>query len=313
MIRIVARTNRVGMDRDVRLLLDAFDQFTEQPAFSHYRSISPLRRFYGRRHEGELIVFLERITARWLRSAGRYWLIPNQERYATRLVPLLSRIEHILCKTRHARDVFATLHPSVHYIGFTSVDRLDASITPDYSRFFHLAGGSTLKGTETLIDAWSRHPEWPELTLVKHRGEVPELPPNVRLVSEYLPDDALRALQNACGVHLCPSRSEGWGHSIVEGMSCRAVVMTTDAPPMNELVAADRGVLVPWRKSQPRKLGVSYHVDPVRLEEAVSGLIEQSVAGKAALGQAAREWFVHNDAAFRENLRAVVETLLPGR
>jgi glycosyltransferase involved in cell wall biosynthesis len=311
MIRIVARTNRVGMDRDVRLLRDAFDDFASKPAFSHYRSINPIRRFVGRPASDELIIFLERITARWLRSAGHYWLIPNQERFATRLVPLLARMDHILCKTRHAQEVFAGLHRSVHYIGFTSVDRQDASITPDYSRFFHLAGGSTLKGTETLIDAWSRHPEWPELTLVKHRGNIPELPPNVRLVSDYLPDEELRSLQNACGIHLCPSRSEGWGHSLVEAMSCRAVVVTTDAPPMNELVTAGRGVPIPWRRAEPRKLGTNYFVDPALLEKAVKRLIEQPAGEKAALGDAARRWFLENDASFAVNLRRVAESLLP--
>ena len=312
MIRIVARTNRVGMDRDVHLLLSAFESFRERPVFSHYRSINPLRRFVGRHNPDEWIIFLERITARWLRRAGHYLLIPNQERFAHRLVPLLERIDHVLCKTHHAVDVFAALHPSVHYLGFTSVDRIDTSISPDYGRFFHLAGGSTLKGTDTLLEAWSRHPEWPELTLVKHRGELPfELPANVRLLSDYLSDDALRQLQNECGIHLCPSRSEGWGHSIVEAMSCRAVVVTTDGPPMNELVTADRGILVPWQRSEPRKLGTSFFVDPALLDEAVRQLLDRPVESKAALGQAARDWFEENERAFRANLRRISELILP--
>lgn len=312
MIRIVARTNRVGMDRDVRLLCDAFQAFGERPAFSHYRSIHPLRRFVGRRDPEQWVLFLERITARWLGSAGHYLLIPNQERFARRLVPLLDRMEHILCKTRHAQAIFSKLHPSVHFLGFTSVDRIDRGITPDYSRFFHLAGGSTLKGTETLVEAWARHPEWPELTLVKHRGDLrADVPANVRIISDYLADDALKRLQNEHGIHLCPSRSEGWGHSIVEGMSCRAVVVTTDAPPMNELIGEDRGVLVPWRISEPRKLGTNYFVDPNLLESAISGLIERDHAAKAALGGAARAWFETNDARFRRNLRDIAAAILP--
>src|SRR5690606_37592102 len=99
--------------------------------------------------------------------------IPNQERYARRLVPLLSRMDHILCKTRHAEEIFSRLHPSVHYLGFTSEDRRKGGASPDFSRFFHLAGGSSLKGTATLLSLWERHPEWPELTLVQHRGDPP--------------------------------------------------------------------------------------------------------------------------------------------
>ncbi|MGH7503299.1 MAG: glycosyltransferase family 4 protein [Longimicrobiales bacterium] len=308
----MARTNGVGVDRDVRLLLDAFDSFGERPAFSHYRSISPLRRWVGQRDPRQWILFLERVTARWLRSAGHYLLIPNQERFARRLVPLLSRIDHILCKTRHAQEVFAPLHPSVRYIGFTSVDRRCLDITPDYSRFFHLAGGSFLKGTEVLFEVWSRHPEWPELTVVRHGGEAPvRVPANVNLVRVYVPDEELQSMQNACGVHLCPSRSEGWGHSIVEAMSCGAVTVTTDGPPMNELIQSERGVLVPWRDSEPRKLGVNYSIDPALLESAIADLIGRPASEKAALGTAARHWFEQNDRAFRANLEQVAESILP--
>jgi glycosyltransferase involved in cell wall biosynthesis len=310
-LHIVARTNGVGIDRDVRLLLDAFSAWRDRPLFSHYRSISPLRRFVGRRNRDECIVFLERITARWLRRAGRYVLIPNQERYPERLVPLLRHLDHVFCKSRHAVEIFEAHHPSVHYLGFTSVDRRLADARPDYRRFLHLAGSSTLKGTATLLEVWARHPEWPVLTLVQHARNAPRtVPGNVELVTDYLPDAELQALQNACGVHLCPSRSEGWGHYIVEAMSCRAVTVTTDAPPMNELVQPDRGVLVPFRRSEPRKLGINFFVDADALEHALAELISMPAADKARLGDAAREWFEANDRTFRERLRQLTETLL---
>jgi glycosyltransferase involved in cell wall biosynthesis len=311
-LRIVARTNRVGMDRDVRLLAEALSARGTPPIFSHYRSISPLRRFFGRPRADETLIFLERVTARWLRTAGRYVLVPNQERFAPRLVPLLARMEHILCKTEHAREIFAALHPSVHLIGFTSEDRALPGVVPDYGRFFHLAGGSSLKGTADLVELWRRHPEWPPLTLVQHRrGAAPgSLPANVERIERYLSDAELRALQNACGVHLCPSRSEGWGHYIVEAMSCGAVTLTTDAPPMNELVEPERGVLVPWDRREPRKLGYDFFADVPALERAIADLIARSSAEKAALGGAARAWFEANDAAFRRRLDRAAGALL---
>jgi glycosyltransferase involved in cell wall biosynthesis len=311
-LRIVARTNGVGIDRDVRLLLDGFGSWGVRPSFSHYRSISPLRRFFDRRDREASILFLERVTARWLRRAGRYLLIPNQERYPERLVPLLARLDHILCKSHHAVEVFSARHPSVHYLGFTSVDRGLPEARPDYGRFLHLAGSSTLKGTSTLLAVWARHPEWPELTLVQHAREAPRtVPANVRLVTDYLPDAELQALQNACGVHLCPSRSEGWGHYIVEAMSCRAVAVTTDAPPMNELVQPERGVVVPYARSEPRKLGVNFYVDEKALEEAIAGLVVMPDDEKVRIGNAAREWFERNDRDFRIRLRQLAAELLP--
>jgi glycosyltransferase involved in cell wall biosynthesis len=312
-IRVVARTNGHGVDRSVRILLDAFGAWRERPAFSHYRSINPLRRFVGRRNPHECIIFMERITARWLRRAGCYILIPNQERYPERLVPLLRQVDHIFCKTRHATEIFAALHPSVRHLGFTSVDRLIPAIEPDYDRFFHLAGGSSVKGTPVLLEVWSRHPEWPELTVVWHRREAPErVPANVKLIREYLPDSELKRLQNQHGVHLCPSSSEGWGNYIVEAMSCRAAVLATDGPPMNELVRPGRGVLVPYDHSEPRKLGFDFHVEPGALESAIAALIQIPAAEKARLGDSARDWFERNDHAFQDNLRRLVTELIPG-
>ncbi len=310
-LRIIARTNGVGIDRDVALLTEAFATFRDPPEFSRYRDISPLRRLAGRRRPG-CILFLERITARWLRQADRFLLIPNQERYPARLIGMLRHVDHILCKSEHARAIFARLHPSTHYIGFTSVDRQIAGVAPDYGRFLHLAGGSSLKGTEALVEVWSRHAEWPELTIVRHaKHPLGPLPPNVRLIERYLPDEELRLLQNTCGIHVCPSLSEGWGHYIVEGMSCRAVVVATDGPPMNELVGPERGVLVPYERTKPRKLGINYHVDRDALEKAIQRLIDQPVEEKAGIGAAARAWFEDNDRAFRHRLRSVVSAIMP--
>lgn len=310
-IRIVARANGVGIDRDVMLLTEAFSGWAPDPEFSPYRSISPLRRLIGRREAQETLVFLERVTARWLRTAGQYVLIPNQERYPRRLVGLLGRVDHVFAKSRHAVEVFSSFHSSVHFLGFTSTDRLLPGMEPDHDRFLHLAGGSSLKGTETLLTLWSRRPDWPVLTLVRHRKEAltDPVPDNVHLVDRYLPDDKLRALQNRCGVHLCPSRSEGWGHHLVEALSCGAVVVTTDGPPMNEHVTPERGVLVPWQRSEPRKLGTNFHVDPEALEAAIDQLLGASREEKAAKGKAARRFFETNDRAFRARLYTLWDEL----
>jgi glycosyltransferase involved in cell wall biosynthesis len=220
-------------------------------------------------------------------------------------------VDHVFCKSRHAVDVFSRFHGSVHYMGFTSPDRRDASVRPDYGRFLHLAGGSALKGTETLLTLWNRHPEWPTLTLLWHRrkGAPAAVPENVRLVDRYLHDAELRTLQNRCGIHLCPSLSEGWGHYIGEALSCGAVTVTTDGPPMNELVQPDRGVLVPWHRWEPRRLGVNYHVDPAALEATVTALVNRPEEEKAHLGRAARAWFEENDARFRDRFGELLEAL----
>jgi len=122
----------------------------------------------------------------------------------------------------------------------------------------------------------------------------------------YVDDGALRRLQNECGIHLCPSRSEGWGHYILEGMSCGAVVVATDAPPMNEHVTPETGILVPWSRSEPRHMGQNHYVDPAALEAAIAGLITSPSAEMQAMGERARARYEAICSDFRERVAATV-------
>lgn len=301
---ILGRSNGVGLDRDASLLASALKDAEISSQMPKLRSLGAL---LSRANTADMAFHLERVAPWWKWKARTHYLIPNQERFPERLLPRLGMIHQVLCKSRHAEEIFSKYHPSVRYIGFTSEDRFLESIEPDYSRFFHLAGKSTLKNTEVLLRLWARHPEWPMLTLVQHPDNAPSsVPANVQLVSRYLPDTELREMQNGCGIHLCPSLSEGWGHYITEAMSCRAVTVVTDAPPMNELVDASRGVVVPYGVTQPRHLGTNFHIKEEALESAIEELIAMSPEAKANLGSSARGWFLANDTAFRERIAAVV-------
>jgi glycosyltransferase involved in cell wall biosynthesis len=311
--RIVARTNGSGIDRDVDILSQVIAAAHGQSVLSHHREIGPWRRIIDLGPRDDCLIFLERVKTRWLGRADRFILIPNQERYAPRLVRLLRHVDRILVKTHHAHEIFSRLHDSVEYIGFTSQDRRLDDVQPDYSRFLHPAGSSSLKGTGALLEVWAEHPDWPTLTVLYLRPDnIGTVPDNVEILQDYLPDAQWRRIQNECGMHLCPSLSEGWGHAIVEGMSCSAVVLTTDGPPMNEIVGPDRGVLVPYGRSEPRKLGINFHVDQTQLEQAIERLLAMSTSEKEALGARARAWFDRNDHEFRTHLHnALSEFMAP--
>ena len=96
----------------------------------------------------------------------------------------------------------------------------------------------------------------------------------------------------------------------MEGLSCKALVVTTDAPPMNEVVDPGRGICVPFATSSPRHLGTSFNVDEEALEESVQTLLDLPVEESRQLGKRAREWFLNNDLRFRARLPEVLDQVL---
>lgn len=305
-IIIIGRDNAYGLSRDLAILKEALDRSGSSIRVAQPRERSLADRLMRRRC-AHTVIHLERVFPRWLGAGEVNWLVPNEERFPRRHLHRLAHVDLVLTKTRHGHAVFSKFAARTAHIGFTSPDRRMAGIEKNWRRAFHLAGGSTLKGTEEILALWARHPEWPELVLVQKEANAPrDVPANVRLIAGYLDDAELKRLQNECGLHLCPSRSEGWGHYVLEGMSCGSVVVTTDAPPMNEHVTSETGVLVPWSRSEPRHMGRNHYVDTDALEAAVARLLGADDASKSAVGKAARQRYEAIDAAFHEEVERLV-------
>tara|TARA_B110000438_G_scaffold210929_1_gene202992 strand:+ start:1396 stop:2328 length:933 start_codon:yes stop_codon:yes gene_type:complete len=300
----------VGLDQDVDILRDVLSCAGHDVTVSHCREINPFDRWLISKPRFDANIFLERIFPRWFGSARINMLIPNQERYPKRHIARLKKIEHVLCKSRHAESIFNAFQKS-NYIGFTSTDRSLPDIAANYEKFFHLAGRSTLKGTDALLSVWKRHPEWPTLTLLQCRENAPKnIPKNVNHIADYVSNEQLQQLLNEHGVHLCPSLSEGWGHYIVEAMSCSALTLTTDAPPMNELVIHGRGYTVPYDSSEARHLGTNFHVSEDQLEASIEEIIGLPTEAKQTIGKASRAWFESNNSTFRTHLPEVIDQLM---
>jgi len=122
-------------------------------------------------------------------------------------------------------------------------------------------------------------------------------------------DPDLRVLQNRHLFHLCPSETEGFGHHLVEGMSCGAITLATDAAPMNEMITHERGVLVPYARTGKQQLATTYFVDVDALEAGVERMLALTESDRHARSEAARAWWDDNDRGFRERLASAIETV----
>lgn len=262
-------------------------------------------------------LFLERLHYKYFPMAKRNVLIPNPEWFPIYRMESLPGIDVVLCKTFDAMRIFEKLGKDTRYIGFTSKDVYRNSLAACHEvRALHIAGQSPSKGTKSLLRVWRKHPEWPTLTILQRPSPVNSdldttESTNIRMLHGRIPEVHLLEMIRAHSVYILPSVVEGYGQSLVEGMSAGAVVITTNGAPMNEIVSEGRGVLVNVAKTEPMSLGMRHYVDELDLERKIANVLTWSKQQRMVTGAAAREWYLENDKSFRhrfvESIRDIID------
>lgn len=259
--------------------------------------------------QADLNIFFQRINPLWLDRATVNWFIPNPE-WFSQDPSSLNHIDLILCRTHEVERIFNAINKETYYIGFSSQDCLDCSVEKDYSHCLHVAGSSPYKGTKAILKAWTGRDYLDNLTLLVHFSLRHRTQPNVQWIKTKLPLADLRLLQNSCGIHLCPSETEGFGHYLMEAMSTGAVVITTDAPPMNEFIDDER-CLVPYWQTEPCRLATRYFVDPLQLVQRIEALMALPMEELKKIGDRNRALYLQRTEEFHQNIRQLMQREFP--
>jgi glycosyl transferase family 1 len=325
-INLIAWDNGFGLTRNLRLLGAALR------AGGHDVSVSSIRRGKLRKimrpinlrarvawqrvrgldaRSYDINLMLEHVRPEYFPVARHNVLMPHPEWFLESDRAAFVGIDRVFALTQHAVPIFEALGKPTNYVGFTSEDRLDRNVARE-RKFFHLAGRSSNKGTESLLALWRKHPEWPTLTVVQNpRSAKPGAPArNIDHLIDYVDDAELKRLQNAHRFHLCPSETEGFGHYLVEAMSIGAITLTVDAPPMNEMVTPERGIWIAVARTSTQNLAVTNFFDEHAMEEAIERVLTSATTDLDRISAAARDWFIDNDRAFREHINSAVAALL---
>lgn len=324
-----------GLGTDIDVLVEALQRIGCNVSFKGRRHRVPRNRVHSLlmtagflmaqrwasitgRPQFDINFFLESVFPEFLPLGRVNTLFVNPEWFRDEIYDHLPRLDLLLCKTPGGVETVRELDVKVRHVGFSSPDKRIAGFVRNDGpiRCLHLSGQSALKGTESVIQAWSRHPEWPELIVVRrakrYGGEdAPPLQelPNVRCLTDFVPNERLQELQNECEVHVIPSLAEGYGHVIGEAMSCAAVVVTTDAPPMNELIETDRGMLVRVERTEAKYRSMLNYIDVADLEAKLNTVFAMSAEQRAELGQNARAWFDAQHVRFENALQELLGEL----
>ena len=218
-------------------------------------------------------------------SNALHILIPNPEWISPVSGARIFQMSEIWHKTHYSKLVFQNAFPEKRhiYIGFTSID-------PGYNahhnrNFAHFKGKSVTRNSEKILSIWYRRRDLPELKLQFFTNALeadffafPEWLnwQNISVkMGNVSNEDYFEGLSSA-GIHLCTSEVEGFGHYINESRAMGAVIITTDAPPMNELIDSQSGVLISPLSTTQMSLGFRHLISEESIEEAINQVLKIS-------------------------------------
>lgn len=265
--------------------------------------------------EADINIFLEIISNILIKHARFNILIPNQEWFYQDWKPYLGNIDLILVKTNYAYTIFSNIvselsfKTRIDYLGWESLDKLIVNKKILRQReFIHLAGKSIYKQTQNIINFWK--PEYSNLTIIYSPKDLkisPKDQTNITYITNRLSDQELNTILNQKYFHLCVSETEGFGHYINEAKSTKSIVITTQAPPMTELVSEKDGILVMSNNKKKLKdtLGTRFFIDQNDFNQKIEQIIQMSNDQLKNLGQKARQSFEDNNQQYQIKLKTI--------
>ena len=297
-------TNGAGLQKDTELLKGLLEAHGHTVSCTMFNESNPTYRHH------DVNIFLEVVAVGHFRYARENWLLPNSEWWYPCWDNMLPSVQRVLCKTRACYDIWCKKVGANRCVllGFEANDFYQPNVKR-VPTFLHLAGKSETKNTATVCAAWRDFNLPYPLIVSAFKPEIMKLcqrVPNLQLVERFTDADAVRVL-NSSRFHIMPSKNEGYGHAIHEALGCGGIVVTTDAPPMNEFSGIPQQLLIPVNNSTPRLLTKFYEVTPMALATAVNRAARLDAAAIATLSTAARAGFLADREQFRKTFAEVVK------
>jgi hypothetical protein len=313
---IITNTDSMGLWRDVCVLREALESVGARVHIINNYSDSVDTVGKG----ADISIFVESLHRAdlYLNHAHTNWFKPNLDWYFPdqydRHLPMISLI---LCKTKHAYDIWSERVGSDRclYTGFTSLDMYRRD-TQKIDAFIHTIGKSQVKGTDKVAEAW-RHMSYP-LTVVTRAQTQAEAQVTRQLTQLFNGNRAIRHLHNLTDDQLAeelslhrffilPSLSEGWGQAMNEAFSAKCVVMTTDAPPMNEFGSIHPAMLIPVINRQKRMLTSFNYCSGDGVRRVVESAVRMRTDYLDEIGNKARAEWESGRAYFRHTFTDAVQ------
>jgi len=267
-----------GVTHDVHVLhamiVNAFGKETQIRHVPHFHPQCP---------EAEVNFFIEVINpSLFLYAAKNIW-IPNPEWTYKTWEPYGHMIDEIWVKTHEAEKLFENWNTNVRYIGWTSIDKT----VPDkknYSKAIVPVGKNVWRNPRPIIQVYmaikrkdaSLYAALPVLHVVYDPNAIglapipEEFASKIKLIPGPLQEKEYTELLQECGLCICLSAAEGFGHAVNEAMSAGCMLMLSPIDAFREIANEVLWVSTSKITPHPQCLG---NLEDVDLESVVDALI----------------------------------------
>jgi hypothetical protein len=272
--------------------------------------------------EAEMNIFIEVINPSLLPYAAKNIWIPNTEWTYKTWIPYISMVDEVWTKTGEAYDIFSKHTSKVKHISWTSIDKIFHD-RKNYHKAIVLVGKNTNRNPKPVLQAYLRIKETnpnlyallPELVIPYNPDHIKfhfpsDLRDKVTLISKVLSETEYDDILKECGLAICTSAAEGFGHAVNEAMSSGCNLIVSNILPFLELTD-NRGLFIATKEKieHPVFLGNLVDVSVQDLMMKLHGYANTSFKAKEHISEKNRDVYEARHAKFVQSMQKRLTTL----
>jgi len=232
-----------GVGQDMQILHGMISH-----VFGEDTEIRYVPHFHPQTTQAEINFFIEVINPVLFQYAAKNIWIPNPEWTYKTWEPYLRMVDEVWVKTRDGVKIFENIGIAARYIGWTSIDKVQPD-KKNYHKAILPTGKNIWRNPKPLVQAYMRiqrqdpslFNHLPEVHIVFNPKAVPlpdvpaELTKKIKYHSEFMSEKEYDELLQECGLCICLSAAEGFGHAVNEAMSTGCNLLLSPIEPFREL------------------------------------------------------------------------------
>ena len=272
--------------------------------------------------EAEINIFIESINPALFSCAAKNIWVPNVEWTYRTWIPYLNMVDEVWVKTKEAETIFSKLTPKARYIGWTSIDKV-FNEKKNYHKAIVLVGKNMYRNPKPILQAYlhilQTNPDFfrvlPELHIPYHPDNVkfffpPQLADKVTILDRELDESEYDDLLHGCGLAICTSAAEGFGHAVNEAMSAGCNLILSPIKPFLQLTE-ERAIFIEASKTidHPSCLGSIVDVSVQDLVQKLKLYAGGDMTYKTRVSDKMRGLYEQHHAEFITRIQPIMESL----